>query len=474
LIGGVATRASADEIWVAPTSQADVGGLGIASNVFWPVTPIGVVRFAWGVPGNLQTLQTAKVVLIPHAPGGAATLNLFVCPAESGDPVSGGCVGPIAQPFNGVANQLLEVDVSAALGPHLGIPGQTSLAVVAFTTPTTATDHIVGLRFTYAPKFGATIFTGTQTINGGNLDLDALTGKVTLDGVSFLHNGTAGGGGGNTFLGLNAGTSIPAGSFNTGIGEGALQAPLTGALNTAVGYQALHRVTKSRNTAIGANALAAASDSSDNTAVGNGALSQLASDWDRNTALGAGAGSAVTGGYDNLFLDNPGVPGDGATIRIGRTNGFAHLHTYIAGIRGATTVNADAIPVVIDSAGQLGTISSSARFKEDIHDMAGTSRRLFDLRPVTFRYTRPVGDGSKPIQFGLIAEEVAEAFPELAVRDAAGNVETVHYETLSVLLLNELKKEHDEVQQQKQRIDLLEQRLNDVLSEQPTDRGARR
>jgi len=107
------------------------------------------------------------------------------------------------------------------------------------------------------------------------------------------------------------------------------------------------------------------------------------------------------------------------------------------------------------------------------HDMADASRRLFDLRPVTFRYTRAYGNGSKPIQFGLIAEEVAAVFPELAVRDATGNVETVHYETLSVLSLNELKKEHDEMQQQRQRIDVLERRLNDLLSEPTPDRGAR-
>ena len=88
--------------------------------------------------------------------------------------------------------------------------------------------------------------------------------------------------------------------------------------------------------------------------------------------------------------------------------------------------------------------------------MADTSRRLLQLRPVTFRYAQAYGDGSKPIQYGLVAEEVAETFPELAVRDANGNVETVHYETLNVLLLNELKKQHD-------RIEALEQRLNEVI-----------
>src|SRR5688572_16920340 len=91
-------RAAASEIWVAPTYQADGGGLGIGSNGVWPVTPIGAVRLAWAVPGDLQTFTSARLVLIPHAPGGAATLNLFVCAAQHGDMVAAACTGPHAQP----------------------------------------------------------------------------------------------------------------------------------------------------------------------------------------------------------------------------------------------------------------------------------------------------------------------------------------------------------------------------------------
>jgi hypothetical protein len=95
--------------------------------------------------------------------------------------------------------------------------------------------------------------------------------------------------------------------------------------------------------------------------------------------------------------------------------------------------------------------------KEDIRDMGSVSQRLFQLRPVTFRYTQAYGNGSKPLQFGLVAEEVAEVFPELAVRNPQGEIETVHYETLNVLLLNEL-------QEQQKRIDRLEQTLREVLA----------
>jgi Chaperone of endosialidase len=97
--------------------------------------------------------------------------------------------------------------------------------------------------------------------------------------------------------------------------------------------------------------------------------------------------------------------------------------------------------------------------------MADASRRLLQLRPVTFRYTQAYGDGSKPLQFGLIAEEVEEVFPELVVQNAEGQPEAVHYETLNVLLLNELQKQHDELTEERQARELQQQRL-DVLERQ--------
>ena len=106
---------------------------------------------------------------------------------------------------------------------------------------------------------------------------------------------------------------------------------------------------------------------------------------------------------------------------------------------------------MIDSNGQLGTVSSSRRYKEDIADMGDASARIETLRPVTFRYKKPYANGEKPVQFGLIAEEVAETFPELAVFNAAGQPETVKYQDLTPLLLNEVQKliaEKDELKKQ--------------------------
>ena len=146
-----AGTASADEIWVLPTYQQDTGGGGTAASVLWPVTRAGAVRLAWAVPNDLDTFDSAKIAIIPQAPG-ASTLNVFVCPAQNGDLVNGACAGPFAQAFTGVSNQLVEVDISSLVAPRVGTPGATYLSVVAYTSPNTATDHFVGLRFSYSPQ----------------------------------------------------------------------------------------------------------------------------------------------------------------------------------------------------------------------------------------------------------------------------------------------------------------------------------
>ena len=157
------------------------------------------------------------------------------------------------------------------------------------------------------------------------------------------------------------------------------------------------------------------------------------------------------------------MAGESATIRIGDAD---QTKTFVAGIRGVTTGAADAISVMIDSNGQLGTVSSSRRYKEDIHAMSEaastTSDRLQQLRPVTFRYKQhaPGAEtGEKPIQYGLIAEEVAEVFPELAVLNEDGQPETVKYHLLAPLLLNEVQKQREALEEKDRRVEELEARL---------------
>src|SRR5262249_2988635 len=78
--------------------------------------------------------------------------------------------------------------------------------------------------------------------------------------------------------------------------------------------------------------------------------------------------------------------------------------------------------------------------KDEIHDMAGASGKIMRLRPVTFRYKSDL-DPSGTRQYGLVAEEVAQVMPELVARDKDGRTETVKYQVLVPMLLNELQKQ---------------------------------
>jgi uncharacterized coiled-coil protein SlyX len=117
----------------------------------------------------------------------------------------------------------------------------------------------------------------------------------------------------------------------------------------------------------------------------------------------------------------------------------------IAQIREVTTQNNNAIPVVIDSAGQLGTMSSSRRYKTDIKPMDKASETILALKPVSFRYK--IHKDATP-QFGLIAEEVADVNPDLVVHDENGEIYSVRYDAVNAMLLNEFLKEHKKVEQQ--------------------------
>jgi hypothetical protein len=103
--------------------------------------------------------------------------------------------------------------------------------------------------------------------------------------------------------------------------------------------------------------------------------------------------------------------------------------------------------VHINSQGKLGTIASSARFKEAIEPMDKTSEAILALKPVTFRYRHEL-DPDKTPQFGLIAEEVEKVDPELIYRDQDGKPYSVRYEAVNAMLLNEFLKQHCKVEEQ--------------------------
>src|SRR6185312_8033065 len=128
-------------------------------------------------------------------------------------------------------------------------------------------------------------------------------------------------------------------------------------------------------------------------------------------------------------------------IRIGKQG--TQTATFIAGIYNVNE-GGTIKPLYINSNGQLGTQApaSSRRFKKEIKPMDQTSEAILGLKPVTFQYK---DDSTGIPQFGLIAEEVAKANPDLVVRDDNGEIYTVRYEAVNAMLLNEFLKEHQKV-----------------------------
>ena len=246
----------------------------------------------------------------------------------------------------------------------------------------------------------------------------------------------------NTATGVRPSSTTPRAPPTPPRGSEALLMNLTGQSNTAAGSAALRNGTSGReNTAMG-NAALFKNTGNNNTAAGSQAL-LMSTTGNNNIAIGRAAGFNVTTGSNNIHIGNPGLPADTALIRIGTAG--TQTATFIAGISGTPVAGE---PVVVDGNGQLGTAASSRRAKDDIRDMEDTSAGLGKLRPVTFRYKAEPATGPRPIEYGLIAEEVAEIYPELVVLDKDGQPAGVRYHVLPAMLLNELQRQQRVIEAQ--------------------------
>jgi hypothetical protein len=253
----------------------------------------------------------------------------------------------------------------------------------------------------------------------------------------------------NTCIGSFALGSNTTGQVNTAIGSGALPSNTTGDANVALGVNAMDfNTTGSSNTAIGTLSLFSNSTGSYNTALGANALTNATGS--SNIAIGRLAGSGITSGTNNIDIGNSAPGNESSTIRIGNTQ----TRAFLAGVNGVTV--SSGVAVYIDSNGQLGTVTSSKRFKEEIEDMGDVTADLMKLRPVTFRYKAPYDDGSRLRQYGLIAEEVAKVLPDLVQFDKQGKPFTVRYNAVNAMLLEGYQKQQEKIEEQEARIQRLE------------------
>lgn len=408
------------------------------------------------------------------------------------------------------------VTATAGVINLVGAHGLNTTGTVGPNTATVAINNAITLGDLSAIGAGSNALsctTGDINIAAANLKLantnsGGTQGVILLGGNNFIHNygstgrctyvgqsagNTSGSVRDNTGVGYLALTSVGAtGVTNVAVGTVALTSCVGASANTGVGYSALQFLTGNsnttgQNTAIGHSALTALTEADSNTAVGHECLTMLTTGT-QNLALGNisgvnlatgsfniiigvspttggipsinGAGYAYTGAESsNLIIGNQGVNGESNVIRIGTSGSGATQQNkaFMAGIRGVTTDSADAIAVLISSTGQLGTVSSSGKLKDNIKDMENESQGILDLRPVTFHYK---SDKTKSKQYGLIAEEVIKHMPRLVVFDKDGEPETVKYHDLPILLLNEIQNMVSVIDELRQRIEDLESEMN--------------
>jgi hypothetical protein len=306
-----------------------------------------------------------------------------------------------------------------------------------------------------------------NTAFGLNTMLFNTTGNFNMGiGGGCLRNSN---GNNNTAIGFQAMSANTTASNNSAIGYQALFKNTTGTVNNAVGFQALYNNTTAdynnahgrqalftntgtENNAFGDLALFSNTSGNTNTAMGDDALDSNTT-GSSNTAVGDEAGAGITTGSNNTCIGkNAGLgistASNQVAIGVAAAGPFANTSNtcFIRSIYNQPVSNgASQQDVFVDQFNVLGQAVSSRRFKHDIQPMDNASDVLLKLKPVTFKYN---SDETGTTQYGLVAEEVAEVAPSLATHDNDGKVQSIRYQQINAMLLNEFLKEHRTVGKQ--------------------------
>jgi hypothetical protein len=380
-------------------------------------------------------------------------------------------------------------DSGTATGATVTIAGTTNQIT---TTAASATVTLSTPSTFIAPgtiEATTTVTAGTDLIStAGNLNFNAASGQsinwpnvgtygagilISWNALPFLSTGgsygtslslgrnTSIGGDYNTFIGSDAAQNYTSSATNnTIVGAAAAgQTASSGTSNTIIGNSAFAYGTGSYNTMGGNQSYYAISSGNYNTgwgyhnqAMSNGASGSYNSSYGisyaSSTVDGAGSAWQFTES-NNVCIQSTGVLGESNTLHIGQATGtgIAELNAaYICGIYGITVTGT---PILISATDQLGVAVSSAKYKKDITDMPDMSQVIDKLRPVTFHYKDE--KQSAQLNYGLIAEEVEQVWPEMVAYDKDGNISTLYYQFLAPILLKEIQALRKEIEELKRR-----------------------
>jgi len=356
---------------------------------------------------------------------------------------TGGAILPVAGNIN-------------ILGSHgINTAGTSGTITVAIDNSITLGDIVPIAAGVDALTLTSGNFTLSGTNDAGNIILPPTTATGNAGVIRRIVSGTPtrfihSRGSANTFVGIESGNftlTVATSSQNAAMGANTLKSLTTGANNAAMGESSCNALsTGTANTAMGHRSLFLLTQGTSNTAIG-ALSSQNLLTGANNTCVGVQSGEGLTAAEsNNILINSRGTAGDSNTCRIGGGTGTGARQLnrcFISGIRGITTGVADAVPVLVDSANQLGVTSSSERYKQDIRSLGDASNIIYKLEPRFFHFKKH----PEVPAWGLIAEEVDKVFPQLCVYDKEKRPEAVKYQDLSVLLLNELQKLNKRVEE---------------------------
>ena len=338
---------------------------------------------------------------------------------------------------------------------------------------------------------------GSFTNQNIGIGKDALNANISgfsnvAIGHSVLRYNTANNNIGIGSAALNANTT---GQSNTGIGYRALVLNTTGRSNMAIGTSALSQnVDGNYNMAIGSSALDANVSGEENIAIGNSSqvfntagtrnvsvgINSLANHTtgDYNTAIGWGAGRADSGdggvfigyaaGYNEtnpnrLYIENsinssPLIFGDFGSNEVGINWPSATALPNTLSVNGSAS----------KSTSGSWLANSDRRLKKDIETINPKEalEKLTQLRGVTYLWndTQTGLDRPTTVQYGFIAQEIMNVFPDKVTQDGQGFYQTAYgdYDALFVQALKALKAQ---LESKDKKIDELETNYQ-ILSEQ--------